>query len=49
LCGEDFRRYVDQFLVDIEQAWPSPTGVPGVVTSLRAIRRNSLIAGLIEH
>lgn len=44
----EFRRYFDQFLVDIEQAETAADRVTlGFVSSLRAIRRNPLIGGLI--
>ncbi|WP_240810187.1 TetR/AcrR family transcriptional regulator [Actinomadura sp. WMMA1423] len=44
----EFRRYFDQFLVDIEQAGTAAERVVlGFVSSLRAIRRNPLIGGLI--
>jgi AcrR family transcriptional regulator len=44
----EFRRYFDQFLVDIEQAETAADRVVlGFVSSLRAIRRNPLIGGLI--
>jgi len=44
----EFRRYFDQFLVDIEQAGtPADRVVLGFVSSLRAIRDNPLIGGLI--
>jgi AcrR family transcriptional regulator len=44
----EFRRYFDQFLVDIEQARTvAERVVLGFVSSLRAIRRNPLIGGLI--
>jgi TetR/AcrR family transcriptional repressor of uid operon len=44
----EFRRYFDQFLVDIEQAETvADRVVLGFVSSLRAIRRNPLIGGLI--
>jgi len=45
----EFRRYFDQFLVDIEQAETAEDRVVlGFVSSLRAIRRNPLIGGLIN-
>ncbi len=44
----EFRRYFDQFLVDIEHARTAADRVVlGFVSSLRAIRRNPLIGGLI--
>ncbi len=44
----EFRRYFDQFLVDIEQAGNAADRVVlGFVSSLRAIRGNPLIGGLI--
>ncbi|MFC5834853.1 TetR/AcrR family transcriptional regulator [Nonomuraea insulae] len=44
----EFRRYFDQFLIDIEQADTAADRVVlGFVTSLRAIRGNPLIGGLI--
>ncbi|WP_327087302.1 TetR family transcriptional regulator [Nonomuraea sp. NBC_01738] len=44
----EFRRYFDQFLIDIEQADTAADRVIlGFVTSLRAIRGNPLIGGLI--
>jgi AcrR family transcriptional regulator len=44
----EFRRYFDQFLIDIEQAQTvSDRVVLGFVGSLRAIRRNPLIGGLM--
>ncbi|MEU8345324.1 transcriptional regulator, TetR family [Actinomadura meyerae] len=44
----EFRRYFDQFLIDIEQAETAADRVVlGFVSSLRAIRRNPLIGGLI--
>jgi TetR/AcrR family transcriptional repressor of uid operon len=44
----EFRRYFDQFLVDIEQAGTAADRVVlGFVSSLRAIRRNPLIGGLL--
>ncbi|MET8340943.1 TetR family transcriptional regulator [Streptosporangium canum] len=44
----EFRRYFDQFLIDIEQARNAADRVVlGFVSSLRAIRRNPLIGGLI--
>ncbi|MGC7094989.1 TetR/AcrR family transcriptional regulator [Amycolatopsis lurida] len=45
----EFRRYFDQFLVDIEQAETAADRVVlGFVSSLRAIRGNPLIGGLME-
>lgn len=45
----EFRRYFDQFLVEIEQAETAADRVVlGFVSSLRAIRRNPLIGGLME-
>jgi len=45
----EFRRYFDQFLVDIEKAQSvADRVVLGFVSSLRAIRRNPLIGGLIS-
>lgn len=45
----EFRRYFDQFLVDIQRAETvADRVVLGFVSSLRAIRRNPLIGGLIE-
>ncbi|MEV0418661.1 TetR family transcriptional regulator [Streptosporangium canum] len=44
----EFRRYFDRFLIDIEQARTAADRVVlGFVSSLRAIRRNPLIGGLI--
>jgi AcrR family transcriptional regulator len=44
----EFRRYFDRFLIDIEQAETAADRVVlGFVSSLRAIRRNPLIGGLI--
>ncbi|MFG1944032.1 TetR/AcrR family transcriptional regulator [Nonomuraea sp. NPDC048826] len=44
----EFRRYFDQFLVDIEQAGTAADRVVlGFVSSMRAIRSNPLIGGLI--
>ncbi|MFG1997855.1 TetR/AcrR family transcriptional regulator [Spirillospora sp. NPDC048911] len=44
----EFRRYFDQFLIDIERAATAADRVVlGFVSSLRAIRRNPLIGGLI--
>lgn len=44
----EFRRYFDQFLVEIEQAGTAADRVVlGFVSSLRAIRRNPLIGNLI--
>jgi TetR/AcrR family transcriptional regulator, repressor for uid operon len=44
----EFRRYFDQFLIDIEQASTAADRVVlGFVSSLRAIRSNPLIGGLI--
>nr|WP_301177038.1 TetR/AcrR family transcriptional regulator [Actinomadura geliboluensis] len=44
----EFRRYFDQFLIDIQQAQTAADRVVlGFVSSLRAIRRNPLIGGLI--
>ncbi|QWF78596.1 TetR/AcrR family transcriptional regulator [Amycolatopsis sp. CA-230715] len=44
----EFRRYFDQFLVDIERAETvADRVVLGFVSSLRAIRRNPLIGGLM--
>lgn len=44
----EFRRYFDQFLIDIEQAGTAADRVVlGFVSSLRAIRNNPLIGGLI--
>jgi TetR/AcrR family transcriptional repressor of uid operon len=44
----EFRRYFDRFLVEIEQAETAADRVVlGFVSSLRAIRRNPLIGGLI--
>lgn len=44
----EFRRYFDQFLVDIEHAdTVADRVVVGFVSSLRAIRRNPLIGGLL--
>lgn len=44
----EFRRYFDQFLVDIEQAKTATDRVVlGFVSALRAIRRNPLIGGLM--
>jgi TetR/AcrR family transcriptional regulator, repressor for uid operon len=45
----EFRRYFDQFLVDIEQAETvADRVVLGFVSSLRAIRGNPLIGGLMD-
>ncbi|TDV37777.1 TetR/AcrR family transcriptional regulator [Actinophytocola oryzae] len=45
----EFRRYFDQFLVDIERAETvADRVVLGFVSSLRAIRGNPLIGGLID-
>ncbi|KAA9155654.1 TetR/AcrR family transcriptional regulator [Amycolatopsis acidicola] len=45
----EFRRYFDQFLVDIKQAETAADRlVLGFVSSLRAIRRNPLIGGLLD-
>lgn len=45
----EFRRYFDQFLVDIQQAETvADRVVLGFVSSLRAIRGNPLIGGLLE-
>jgi TetR/AcrR family transcriptional regulator, repressor for uid operon len=44
----EFRRYFDQFLIDIERADTAADRVVlGFVSSLRAIRRNPLIGGLL--
>jgi TetR/AcrR family transcriptional regulator, repressor for uid operon len=44
----EFRRYFDQFLIDIQQAKTvADRVVIGFVSSLRAIRRNPLIGGLM--
>ncbi|RSM91582.1 TetR/AcrR family transcriptional regulator [Kibdelosporangium aridum] len=44
----EFRRYFDQFLIDIEQARSlADRVVLGFVSSLQAIRRNPLIGGLL--
>ncbi|HEX4816836.1 MAG TPA: TetR/AcrR family transcriptional regulator [Nonomuraea sp.] len=44
----EFRRYFDRFLIDIEQAGTAADRVVlGFVSSLRAIRDNPLIGGLI--
>nr|WP_206314053.1 TetR/AcrR family transcriptional regulator [Streptomyces coryli] len=44
----EFRRYFDQFLIDIQQAGTAAERVVlGFVSSLRAIRGNRLIGGLI--
>jgi TetR/AcrR family transcriptional regulator, repressor for uid operon len=44
----EIRRYFDQFIVDIEQAETAADRVVlGFVSSLRAIRRNPLIGGLM--
>ncbi|SMC64949.1 TetR/AcrR family transcriptional regulator [Kibdelosporangium aridum] len=44
----EFRRYFDQFLIDIEQAKTlADRVVLGFVSSLQAIRRNPLIGGLL--
>ncbi|REE95636.1 TetR/AcrR family transcriptional regulator [Thermomonospora umbrina] len=44
----EFRRYFDQFLIDIEQAETAADRVvAGFVSSLRAIRGNPMIGGLI--
>ncbi|GAB3488286.1 TetR/AcrR family transcriptional regulator [Amycolatopsis cihanbeyliensis] len=44
----EFRRYFDRFLVDIEQAETvADRVVLGFVSSLRTIRRNPLIGGLV--
>ncbi|WP_344975669.1 helix-turn-helix domain-containing protein [Streptosporangium fragile] len=48
LVRREFRRYFDQFLIDIEHADTAADRVVlGFVSSLRAIRRNPLIGGLI--
>ncbi|MBO2450136.1 TetR/AcrR family transcriptional regulator [Actinomadura barringtoniae] len=48
VVGREFRRYFDQFLVDIRQAETAADRVVlGFVSSLRAIRGNPLIGGLI--
>ncbi|GAB2735143.1 TetR/AcrR family transcriptional regulator [Amycolatopsis magusensis] len=45
----EFRRYFDRFLIDIEQAETAADRVVlGFVSSLRAIRGNPLIGGLME-
>ncbi|TDC57121.1 TetR/AcrR family transcriptional regulator [Actinomadura sp. KC345] len=45
----EFRRYFDRFLVEIKQAETAADRVVlGFVSSLRAIRRNPLIGGLME-
>ncbi|HEU5471227.1 MAG TPA: helix-turn-helix domain-containing protein [Actinophytocola sp.] len=45
----EFRRYFDQFLIDIERAETvADRLVLGFVSSLRAIRNNPLIGGLID-
>ncbi|TDC78607.1 TetR/AcrR family transcriptional regulator [Actinomadura sp. 7K507] len=45
----EFRRYFDRFLVEIKQAETAAERVVlGFVSSLRAIRRNPLIGGLME-
>lgn len=45
----EFRRYFDQFLLDIEAAETAADRVVlGFVSSLRAIRQNPLIGGLLE-
>lgn len=45
----EFRRYFDRFLVDIQQAETAADRVVlGFVSSLRAIRGNPLIGGLID-
>jgi AcrR family transcriptional regulator len=45
----EFRRYFDQFLIDIKQARTvADRIVLGFVSSLRAIRRNPLIGGLMS-
>ncbi|TNY36942.1 TetR/AcrR family transcriptional regulator [Thermomonospora catenispora] len=45
----EFRKYFDQFLVDIRQAETAADRVVlGFVSSLRAIRNNPLIGGLME-
>ncbi|MFC6881890.1 MULTISPECIES: TetR/AcrR family transcriptional regulator [Actinomadura] len=44
----EFRRYFDQFLIDIQRAETAADRVVlGFVSALRAIRRNPLIGGLI--
>ncbi|MFI0469138.1 TetR/AcrR family transcriptional regulator [Saccharopolyspora sp. 5N102] len=44
----EFRRYFDQFLIDIQQAETAADRVVlGFVSSLQAIRRNPLIGGLM--
>lgn len=44
----EFRRYFDQFLIDIEQAKTAADRVvQGFVSALRAIRHNPLIGGLM--
>ena len=46
--GREFRRYFDQFLVDIGRAETvEERTVAGFVSSLRTIRRNPLIGGLL--
>lgn len=48
VVGREFRRYFDRFLIDIEQAHTAADrAVLGFVSSLRAIRGNPLIGGLI--
>jgi TetR/AcrR family transcriptional repressor of uid operon len=48
MVRREFRRYFDQFLIDIEEADTAADRVVlGFVSSLRAIRRNPLIGGLM--
>jgi TetR/AcrR family transcriptional repressor of uid operon len=48
LVRREFRRYFDQFLIDIEEADTAADRVVlGFVSSLRAIRSNPLIGGLM--
>lgn len=48
VVSREFRRYFDQFLIDIQQAETAAERVVlGFVSSLRAIRGNPLIGGLI--
>ena len=48
VVGREFRRYFDQFLVDIEDAeTAADRTVVGFVSSLRTIRGNPLIGGLL--
>lgn len=49
VVGREFRRYFDQFLVDIRNAATAADRVAvGFVSALRTIRGNPLIGGLLE-